>query len=74
MIHKVKDHDNLIKVGGSVVSTDTSTYESYIARRNFLAASRNQTVIQENKINSLEAELQEMKELIKQVLNGKANN
>ena len=71
---KVEGFDNLAKIGGSVINTDTSSYESYIARRNFLAANRNQTVIQENKINSLEAELQEMKELIKQVLNGKANN
>lgn len=74
MIHKVKDHDNLIKVGGSVVSTDTSTYESYIARRNFLKIQQNQNASQEAKINSLEAELLEMKQLLKQVLNVKANN
>ena len=73
-MQKVKDHENLIKVGGSVINTDSSSYNAYLARRNFLQIQQNQTSAQEAKINSLEAELLEMKQLLKQVLNVKANN
>ena len=68
----VKDHNNLVRdpVSNSIINTDQSEYDTYISRRKLRLAEKNKVSSVEEDLANLKGEINEIKSLLKELVNG----
>ena len=70
---RVKDHTDLARDPrtGSIVNVNTLDYERYIASRAFKEQKANKELTMEDDLANLKGEINEIKSLLKELVNGK---
>lgn len=69
-MYKIKDYPHLVKDDGTkaVVNTDFTSYQNYIAERNYRMGVKENTSQLEHEINNLKSDMAEIKSLLIQLL------
>ena len=72
-LHKVKDQSSLSRNidSNSIVNTDTKEFKKYITRRQVRSKSHDRVDMMENDLSRLKGEINEIKNLLKELVNGK---
>ena len=69
---KEKDHENLLRDprSNSIVNTNVGEYEEYLARRDAASESKDTEVTMKEDLDNLKGEINEIKSLLKELVNG----
>ena len=69
---KVKDHKDLVRdpVSNGIVNTNQTEYDEYIARRDASSKSKENEVLMKEDLDNLKGEINEIKSLLKELVNG----
>ena len=69
---KVKDHKDLVRdpVSNGIVNTNQTEYDEYIARRDAASKSKENEVLMKEDLDNLKGEINEIKSLLKELVNG----
>ena len=69
---KVKDHKDLVRdpVSNGIVNTNQTEYDEYIARRDAASKSKETEVLMKEDLDNLKGEINEIKSLLKELVNG----
>ena len=70
---RVKDHTDLARDPrtGSIVNVNSLDYERYVASRSFKEQKANKELTMEDDLANLKGEINEIKSLLKELVNGK---
>ena len=70
---KVKDHSNLVRDPSTncIINTSQSDYDQYLARRKQKRSEHERVDIMEQDLSDLKGEINEIKSLLKELVNGK---
>jgi len=72
-LHKVKNQTSLSRNvdSNSIVNTDTKEFNKYIMRKNVRSKGHDKMEVMESDLSRLKGEINEIKNLLKELVNGK---
>ena len=72
-LHKVKNQTSLSRNvdSNSIVNTDTKEFNNYMLRKQVRSKGRDRVDVMENDLSRLKGEINEIKNLLKELVNGK---